>query len=365
MYLRQLRAFNFKNYEKASIVFDPKVNIVFGPNGSGKTNILDAIHFLSVSKSYFGLSDKYLIKDAQDFYRLEAEYQKEERKQNLIIKYKRDQGRSIQINEKKLKRVNDLIGRYPVVLIAPDDIKIVKGGSKERRDYFNKWLCQSNATYLDALIKYNRLLRQKDALLKADRRPHHLAVESFNHQMIPLSITLNQIINQSLSEYIPKAQAQYDSISDGADLISIKYHSDLNDVDVSSLFSDVIDQEIAVRRPLVGVQRDDYEFEIEGRPFKKFGSQGQIKSLLYCLRLAEFAFLKDHLDVMPILILDDFFEKLDNQRLSALLSLINSEAFGQVFLSDTELERSQKIFEERGINFGAYRVENGNISRVQ
>ncbi len=363
MNITRLKLANFKNYEVADITFDQKVNIIYGNNGSGKTNILDAIHFLSVSKSYFGLSDKYLIRDEQEFYRIEGFYNNVEKKDHVVIKYKRDQKRDILLNTKKLKRVGDLIGRFPVVLIAPDDINIVKGGSKERRDYFNKWLCQSDRSYLDALMAYNRLLRQKDALLKGDYTPDRLTMEAYNSKLIVFASTLHNRILTALDDFIPAALEQYSSISEGKDNIQLKYLSDLTDKDISALFESMIPQEIHARRPLVGVQRDDYEFMIKDLPLKKYGSQGQIKSFLYALRLAEFIYLRKHLKRMPILILDDFFEKLDKHRLSALLSLINSGSFGQVFLSDTELARSKAIFDERGITFGAYRVTDGSIER--
>lgn len=365
MNITRLRLTNFKNYEVADVAFDHKVNIIYGNNGSGKTNILDAIHFLSVSKSYFGLSDKYLIKDEQDFYRIEGYYAHEDKKDHIVIKYKRDQKRDILLNTKKLQRVGDLIGRFPVVLIAPDDINIVKGGSKERRDYFNKWLCQSDRTYLDALMSYNRLLRQKDALLKGDYAPDRLTMEAYNSKMTGFAAKIHNSIITALSDFIPAVLDQYSAISEGKDDIQLKYLSDLTDQDISVLFNNMIPQEIHARRPLVGVQRDDYEFTIKDLPLKKYGSQGQIKSFLYALRLAEFIYLRKHLKRLPILILDDFFEKLDRHRLSALLSLINSGTFGQVFLSDTELARSKAIFEDRGITFGAYHVTEGSIERDQ
>ncbi len=365
MNLSRIKLTNFKNYSKADLTFDQKVNIIYGNNGSGKTNFLDAIHFLSVSKSYFGLSDKYLINGDEDFFRIEGYYEHDKKNDLLVIKYKRDQKRDIQINRKKLPRVSDLIGRFPVVLIAPDDINIVKGGSKERRDYFNKWLCQGNSDYLSKLMIYNRLLRQKDALLKGDFPPSRLAVESFNHKMAELATDLHKHILEAMAVFIPHTLAQYNLLSNGKNDIDIVYMSELSDANIPKLFDHMISAEIMAKRPLIGVQRDDYDFLIEERAFKKYGSQGQIKSLLYSLRLAEFAYLKEKLGQMPLLILDDFFEKLDNSRLSALLTMINQGDFGQVFLSDTELNRSKEIFQKRGISFGAYFVEDGTLERIE
>ena len=322
---------------------------------------MDSIHFLSMSKSYFVLSDKYIITKGQDFYRLEGCFIEDEKEFQVVIKYKLGRKRDIHLNLRKLTKVNELVGRFPVVLIAPDDIRIVKGISKDRRDYFNKWLCQADKDYLNELMTYNRLLRQKDALLKNDIRPRYDAVEAFNYQMIPLAKQINERINKAINEFAPTTELHYSNISNHNEVVSIKYLSELNDTPADDLFASHLEKEVIMRRPLVGIQKDDFEFLIGDQPLKKFGSQGQIKSWLYALRLSEYDYLTKHLEVKPILILDDYFEKLDNQRLSSLLDLISSNRFGQVFLSDTELKRSAEIMEARGINFNGYYVDKGKI----
>jgi len=321
MRIQRLKLTNYKNYGTVDLTLDPHVNIIHGPNGSGKTNLLDAIHYLAVSKSYFALSDKHLIKHGEDFFRVEGFYEVDERKEHVAIKYGMGKRREIQINDSKISKVQELIGKYPVVMIAPDDIKIVKGASKDRRDYFNKWLCQSDPQYLEALMKYNRLYRQKDQLLKLPYSPNPLSVESYNHKMAPLAEQIEQ-------------------------------------------FAAKLEEEIKYRRPLVGVQRDEYQLEIQNMPIRKYGSQGQIKSLLYALRLAEYSFLHQRLERKPILLLDDYFEKLDKSRLESLITLVQDGTFGQVFLSDTEVKRSKEIFELRGINFASFVVNEGQVSRV-
>lgn len=365
MKLTRVKLVNFKNCPSVDLQFDQKVNIIYGYNGSGKTNFLDALHFLSVAKSYFGLSDKYLVRSGQEFYRLEGHYEHSGKQDHLVIKYKKDQKRTIALNAKKIERVQDLIGRFPIVLIAPDDINIVKGGSKDRRDYFNKWLCQFNKDYLQGLINYNRILRQKDALLKGDRRPSRLSIQAYNFQLVPLADQLHLAIETAMMHFVPAAIQHYKKISNQVGTVAINRLTDMGHVETTKLFEDAIDQEIMARRPLVGIQRDEYEFLIDDQPFKKYGSQGQIKSLLYSLRLSEFNLLREQLIIRPLLALDDFFEKLDNLRLSSLLSLISKGEFGQVFLSDTEIGRSKKIFRERGINYGAYLVEKGDIRRIE
>ena len=362
MILRRLKLSNYKSYEEVDLSFDDHVNIIYGPNGSGKTNLLDAIHYLAVSKSYFPLADKYLVKEGQEFFRIEGYYDYDQKKEHLIIKYQQGKKRSIQINAAKVNKVQDLIGKYPVVMIAPDDIKIVKGASKDRRDYFNKWLCQSDKGYLSALMDYNKLLRQKDALLKQMYPPDHLTVESYNARLVPLATSIHKSIKRTMESYVPQMIDHYQKISSGQDIVDLTYLSDLEEGNIEEQYRAKIEDEIRVKRPLVGVQRDEYELLLRQLPIRKYGSQGQIKSLLYALRLSEYVYLKNSLHKKPILLLDDYFEKLDRNRLSSLLSLVQDGTFGQVFLSDTELERSKEIFEERGINFACFEVNNGVIS---
>jgi len=364
MRIQRLKLTNYKNYGTVDLTLDPHVNIIHGPNGSGKTNLLDAIHYLAVSKSYFALSDKHLIKHGEDFFRVEGFYEVDERKEHVAIKYGMGKRREIQINDSKISKVQELIGKYPVVMIAPDDIKIVKGASKDRRDYFNKWLCQSDPQYLEALMKYNRLYRQKDQLLKLPYSPNPLSVESYNHKMAPLAEQIHAQIKETMKSYGPKMLEQYLKISNGQDEIGLSYVSDLEEGKVSEQFAAKLEEEIKYRRPLVGVQRDEYQLEIQNMPIRKYGSQGQIKSLLYALRLAEYSFLHQRLERKPILLLDDYFEKLDKSRLESLITLVQDGTFGQVFLSDTEVKRSKEIFELRGINFASFVVNEGQVSRV-
>jgi len=364
MRIERLKLTNYKNCSAVDLTLDPHVNIIHGPNGSGKTNLLDSIHYLAMSKSYFPLSDKHLVRHGEDFFRVEGFYEIDERKEHLAIKYGLGKRREIQINGSKISKVQELIGKYPVVMIAPDDIKIVKGASKDRRDYFNKWLCQSDPEYLDALMKYNRYFRQKDQLLKQPYSPNPLSVESYNHQMAPLAEQIHMRIKDTMKSYEPKMLEQYLKISNGQDEIGLSYVSDLEQGKVVEQFAEKLEEEIRYRRPLVGVQRDEYQLEIQNMPIRKYGSQGQIKSLLYALRLAEYSFLHDRLNRKPILLLDDYFEKLDKARLQSLISLVQDGTFGQVFLSDTELMRSKEIFDLRGINFASFEVNGGEVKQV-
>lgn len=359
MILDRLTLTNFKNYDSFILECSPSINVIYGNNGKGKTNLLDAIHFLSFGKSHFHLSDNALVKDGEEFYRLEGSYHNEEEYQfRIAAKFKQGTRKTIEVNGKKVKQINELVGKIPVVLVAPDDLTIVHGGSKERRDFINRILCQSDKDYLDHLMKYNRLMRQKDALLKSDGMVQELEVKIYNDQLIPLAEYIHEKRRDKILLLSGLVQKHYGIISGGHESIDMVYVSQLNEPDSRGKWDEIIHTEIRSRRPLIGVQRDDLSFTISNKPFKKFGSQGQLKTLLYSLRMAEFFYLTDSIGTKPILLLDDYFEKLDQMRLSQLLKMINEDEFDQVFLTDTELSRSQIILDEHGIDYKAHHISN-------
>jgi len=363
MFLKELELHQFKNFQQVSLSFSERINLFYGENGAGKTNLLDAIHLLSFGKSHFHLSDNALIKDETDFYRIVGKYEDQTQSNSLkiTVKHKRESRRVFEINGKKVGQVKNLLGKNPLVLVAPDDISLVYGGSSERRDYINRILCQSDKGYLDALMRYNRILRQKDALLKSDRRPSPMEVEAYNAQLLPLATAIYNIRLKQIAELNTAIQKHYNDLSDHKEEIELVYDSQLAIGDAQELYKQLLHQEIAVRRPLIGIQKDDIQLLIGGKVFKKFGSQGQVKSLLYSMRMSEYQYLSDYLNRKPILMLDDYFEKLDGKRLSMLLKIINDEAFGQIFLTDTELERSQKILESHNISYQAFKVNGGAL----
>ncbi|MFT4567304.1 MAG: DNA replication and repair protein RecF [Saprospiraceae bacterium] len=363
MFLKDLELHQFKNLKQVSVSFSERINLFYGDNGAGKTNLLDAIHLLSFGKSHFHLSDSALTQDGMDFYRLSGAYEDLSSGNSLRVsaKYKRDSRRVFEINGKKIGQVKNLLGKNPLVLVAPDDISLVYGGSLERRDYINRILCQSDKEYLDGLMRYNRILRQKDALLKSDRRPGSLEVEAYNAQLAPLANNLYNIRNEQIEKLNTTIQFHYNALSSNKEEIELVYESQLGNGPALDLYNQMVGQEIAVRRPLIGIQKDDIQILIGGKTFKKFGSQGQVKSLLYAMRMAEYQYLAEFLNRKPILMLDDYFEKLDGNRLTVLLRIINDDSFGQIFLTDIELGRSQKILDTHTIAYQAFQVRDGAL----
>ncbi len=362
MILRELELDCFKNIHRLSLSLRPGINVIYGDNGAGKTNLLDAIYLLSLGKSHFHLADNALIRDEEEFYRVVGHYSSgDDKTYDVVVKHQRQGKKQIELNRKKVNRVKELLGRFPVVFVAPDDISLVFGGGRDRRNLINRTLCQCDSDYLVSLMKYNRLLRQKDAMLKKWPKPDRLEVETYNYQMIPLVETIHLKRSAYIDELGAVIRGIYADISDDDECVSTEYKSQFALRNIAEVFREQLDAEISIQRPLVGIQRDDILLYIEGKLFKKFGSQGQIKSLLYSMRMSEYHFLSKSLGEKPILLLDDYFEKLDGKRLSALLLLIQQAPFGQVILTDTELSRSQKIFERHGIPYAAYAIDKGEL----
>ncbi len=352
MILKQIRLLNFKSYKEKVLDLASPIVLFYGANGSGKTNLLDAIYFLSLSKSYFNLADKYLVNHGEGFFRMDATFESDQDEQKgIVYKYKHGQRKEIEINGQKLMSPIELMGRFPVVFVAPDDIKIIREGSRERRDFVNRILCQTDTEYIRCLMNYRALLRQKDALLKGYKRADPLVIDAFNERLLPLGNLIFQKRKTFCDTFSLDAQAIYGSLSNHRESIKIVYESQLLKRPFDSLLKESQHEEILNRRTLVGTHKDDFILLINGKSIKKFGSQGQMKSLLYALRLSEYNYLKASTGVKAILMLDDYFEKLDNHRLDHLLQLITADEFGQIFLTDTELERSARIFGGLGVDF--------------
>lgn len=352
---------NFKNYETAKLHFHNKVNLIYGDNGSGKTNLLDALYYCSLTKSYFGLPDKNIVREGEEWMRVTAQVDTQKGSDELVIKYKLPRTKSVEINGDKLPKVSELVGRYPVVLIAPNDIKLVYDGSKERRDVVNRILSQCDRQYLEHLMVYNRYLAQKNAHLKNTHSVDMQLLRQYNENLMLHGQYIREKRKAFALEFLPWVQSNYDAISEGRESVGMTYKTDYDCESIEQLYAKTISDEITARRIKIGTHRDDMEYTIRELPLKKYGSQGQIKSYLYALRLAEYQYLKEYIGEKPILILDDFFEKLDQHRLAQLILLINSDTFDQIFLSDTELARSKRIFEEHQIDYAAYEVAGGVV----
>ena len=353
MYLKYLKLTNFKSYEEAEFTFDENVNGIVGKNGSGKTNLLDAIYYLSFCKSYFASQDVFSVRFDSDFFAIHGEFYNRETQNNTQVSCTYKNGhKSMRANKKEYQRLSAHIGLFPVVMVSPYDSDIINEGSDTRRKFFDTIISQFDAEYLQQLISYRKLLMQRNALLKQFSDTHTFdssLLQIVDEQMIPLGnfiFTRRQDFIQNIS---PIFQKHYIQLSDGQEVVEIQYQSGL----LTSTYTEGLQSSSAADAHSgftnFGVHKDDFLFLINGQPIKRFGSQGQQKSFSLALRLAQFDYSFERKQIKPILLLDDIFDKLDRARISELLNMVGQEHFGQVFISDTDENRVKQILGEHGI----------------
>jgi len=344
MILKSLSLINYKNLDTKSFDFDTKINCFVGPNGIGKTNILDAIYHLSFGKSYFNPISSQNIKHDEDFFVVDGLYEKGNREEKIIVSLKKGQKKIIKRNGKNYDKFSDHIGFLPLVMISPADRDLIIEGSDTRRKFIDSVISQSDKIYLADLINYQKLLSQRNALLKyfaLNNTFNKVSLEVYNEQLNDLGNAIFKKRDAFLQTFIPIFKSRYEWISSHNETVNLVYKSDLFNANLKTLLETNIKRDRALQYTSVGIHKDDLSFEIEDHPIKKFGSQGQQKSFLIALKLAQFDFIKAQSGVNPILVLDDIFDKLDEQRVSQIISLVDKEHFGQLFISDTHPERTE------------------------
>ncbi|GAL63895.1 DNA replication/repair protein RecF [Algibacter lectus] len=349
MILKSLSLLNYKNFESKTFAFNEKINCIVGNNGIGKTNVLDAIYHLSFGKSYFNPVATQNIKHDEEFFVINGDYEKEEKLEKVIVSLKRGQKKVIKRNGKAYDKFSEHIGFLPLVIISPADRDLIIEGSTTRRKFIDSVISQSDNSYLNTLINYNKILTQRNALLKYFALNHTFnkdTLDVYNSQLTDFGTKIFEKRDAFLQEFIPIFKSRYEAISNGNEDVDLNYHSDLFDDDLNTLLNKVINKDKALQYTSVGIHKDDLHFNISGHPIKKFGSQGQQKSFLIALKLAQFDFIKAQSGVNPILLLDDIFDKLDEQRVSQIIKLVNDENFGQLFISDTHAERTENAVKQ-------------------
>ncbi len=332
----------------------------------GKTNILDAVHYLGLCKSHFSIPDAQLVKKEEDFFRLEALVKRASGAHKLVAKVQPSKKKkSFEKDGKTYDRLSDYLGQLPLIMIAPDDTIIGTGGSEERRKVIDETLCQTDRKYLVQLIAYNKLLKQRNAALKQmakQRSWDHYLLDTYDAQMIPLAQFIFNTRKEWLTPMYRSFANYYERISQGAELPEIKYKSQLHDEDLSELFKLHRDKDILLQRTTMGIHKDDLVFFLKEMPLKRFGSQGQLKSFIMALKLAQYNWLHNGVEEKPLLLLDDIFDKLDHFRVGDLLQLLSGEEFGQVFISDTDVERLPSILEKENLSAAHFVVVEGTIA---
>jgi len=362
--LKEINITQYKNLESLSISPHPCFNAFTGLNGMGKTNILDAIHYLCLAKSNFGRTERNNVMHGKDFFRLEGAFDNGDKVDKIIIKVKPPRLKQILKNGKLLDKISDHVGQYPVVMIAPKDKAALLESSMERRRIMDRVLSQTDKKYLDAIVEYNKWLKQRNALLKnsVDQNINRDLLDTYDAKIAPLAHFINETRNRFIEELRPVFLDFYARISH--EIPGIRYVSQLNDNDYLSLAKDNFQKDLILKRSTTGIHRDDLYFSLNSYDLKTTASQGQLKSFALALKLAEFSFLKMKKGFVPIVILDDVFDKLDKERVEKLVKLLFKNEFGQVFISDTDKDRVLRIFKEADVDFNIFEVENGMITNT-
>jgi DNA replication and repair protein RecF len=364
MYLQQLSVLNFKNYTEAELVFSDGVNVFAGNNGAGKTNILDAVHYLSLCKSYFNPIDSQQIKQDTDFFMVSGVFNKDDRQDTVACAVKRNQKKQFKRNKKEYQRLADHIGKYPLVMISPYDISIIIEGSEERRKFIDNVISQTDNRYLDELIIYNKVLANRNALLKRIAETGRYdpgLLEVLDEQLISSGNKIFAKRKAFMESFTEIFNAHYHFLSDSAEKVDLVYDSQLLADEFSALLKKTAEKDRVLERTTMGIHKDDLHFSIHGMPMKKFGSQGQQKSFLIALKLAQNSFLYRQTGFKPLLLLDDIFDKLDDLRITKLMQMVSNHDFGQVFITDTSAKRATDVFKKIKVDFKLFKVNGGRI----
>lgn len=368
MVLKQLTLVNFKNYSDITLHFSDKMNCLVGYNGMGKTNILDAIHYLSFCKSFFNSIDSQNIKHEQGFFVIQGTYNRNGEKTEVYCGQKRNQKKVFKHDKKEYDRLSEHIGMYPLVMISPADADLINGTSELRRKFIDGIISQYDKVYLEKLIAYNQVLRQRNALLKQfyeSRTFDSVTLEIWDEQLIIHGKSILEIRKDFLKEFILLFNKHYSNISESKENVSLEYESSVGDRDYKSAIITSLEKDRTLHYTTIGPHKDDLEFMVNGFSLKKFASQGQQKSYLLALKLAQFEFIKNKKHTKPLLLLDDVYDKLDEARFRKLIELVSGDDFGQVFITDTHPERIRDLFAFNIIDRKIFLVDNGVVEEIK
>ena len=346
MFIKTLKIINFKNHSEKSFDFSSEINCFVGNNGAGKTNILDALHYISMGKSFLGNSDFQNIKEDENFFSIESEIKGEEKNDIIKILLQKETKKIIKKNEKTYERMADHIGFLPSVMISPYDANLISDGGESRRKFLDAMISQTDSEYLFNLIQYQKTLQQRNALLKYFQKNRTFDIDSLEIYNEPITKFGTQIFKKRqlfVEAILPTIQHFYTIISKGNEKVTVIYESDLNEDNFENLLTKNLEKDRQLTYTSKGIHKDDLRFEMNGNLIKKFGSQGQQKSFLIALKLAQIKRIKEITNKNPILLLDDIFDKLDDNRVSQLIELVNEQNFGQIFITDTHKERTESV----------------------
>jgi len=365
MELQKLLLVNFKNYKEAEFNFSPKLNFLTGLNGSGKTNILDAIYYLSFCKSYNNVIDSQNVHFEEAFFMIQGFFNLNGNKENITVSMKKKEKKQFLRNKKEYEKLSDHIGLLPAVIISPMDIDLINEGSETRRKFMDAIISQFSKSYLNNLIVYNKILVQRNALLKQyggrNNQVNKLEFEVWDFQLIDLAKDIYEERKQFIEAFLPYFNFYYAEISGNNESINLVYESHVAVETFSLDFQESLSKDLILQYTSKGIHKDDLEFSLNNFPIKKFGSQGQQKTYLTALKLAQFKFMADKKGFLPIFLLDDIFDKLDEERVSRIIEMAASEKIGQVFITDTHRDRMEELAKKLNCDFKIFEIEKGQI----
>jgi DNA replication and repair protein RecF len=360
MLLRKLRCTHFKNHTAVELAFADQLNFVVGPNGVGKTSLLDGIHYLSLTKSAFNAIDTQNIQHGQEAFSLKGHFVKKDNAYVVQCVVQKHVGKRFQSNNNSYEKLRDHIGLFPIVLTTPYDMDLIRGGSESRRKFFDTLLCQLDKSYLNTLLQYHHLLKQRNSLLRLCKVSGQLdrdLLASYEHRLLPLGKHLFAARSAFIKVFVPSFQKHYQYFVAASEEVQLVYTSEVASPDFEQKFRDSLQQDLVLQRTTKGIHRDEVLFLLNDHPLKKVGSQGQQKSFIIALRLAQFECMHKVLQLKPILLLDDIFDKLDEPRMDRLVQLIVQQHFGQVFITDAKGNNSTALMQQANANQALIRMD--------
>lgn len=361
MYLSKISLTNFKNFKEASVEFSPKLNCITGMNGAGKTNLLDSIYYLSMTKSYLSNLDHYAISHGEDVSYIYGDYkQSDNSRDQIALSFSRTGEKNIKRNGKAYRRLSDHIGIIPIVMVSPYDTCLINESGEERRKLMNGVISQLDREYLRSVQNYNQLLSQRNRLLKTDSY-NSVLLETITEKMEENASLIYNRRREFVRDFVPHVLRYYEEISGGKEMVSIEYKSDLERGSLAQILKSNIDRERMLGYTSSGIHRDELIFRMDGEQIRKVGSQGQQKSFLVSLKLAQYSLFKEISKINPLLLLDDVFDKLDMSRVEYLLNLVSSDGFGQIFITDSNKVRIDSILSEIGNDSKSIEILGGAI----
>lgn len=365
MYLKELSIINFKNYDDAEISLSTKINAFVGNNGAGKTNILDAIYYLSFSKSYFHQTDLLNIKFNTDFFLLKGKYQKQDEELNISCGVKKEKKKILKKNNKEYKKLSEHIGLIPLVMISPGDYTLITGSGEERRKFIDGVISQYDKNYLDVLLKYNKAVQQRNKMLKQFAEFNNFdkdLLSVYDQQLIENGTIIHKKRKTFIESVVPVFQKYYNHISSGNETVELRYKSELSEKPLAEILTNNIQKDRLVTYTTSGIHKDDIDFNLGNLSIKKIGSQGQQKTYLIALKLAQFDFIQEKSNTKPILLFDDVFDKLDSTRVEQIIKLVIDNNFGQIFMTDANKHRIKRILSDISEDYKVFEIENGEAN---